>query len=81
MARIRVCDNCGKPLTQRNPHVAKLFLVPTVDNGNGKRVVRKRFNDYTAHMDIGECCAETIVLGKKWQYRRAQPQKAKKSVA
>jgi len=78
VARLRVCDNCGSPLTPSNPVVAKLFLVPTKKNDKDERVKPPRFNGYTAHMDIGACCAPEMVTKKRWQKRQSLPQRGRR---
>lgn len=59
LAKQLVCDACGRPT---NRLVAKLFLAPR----NG----RNDHSNYTAHADIGECCAARITEQFKWQKRK-----------
>jgi hypothetical protein len=75
MASVRVCDNCGQAISENNPAVAKIFLVPTL---NGK--IQRKFNNYTAHRDIGKCCMDREVTSKRWQKRRAVPSRGVRKV-
>lgn len=66
MASKRVCDNCGTDITKANPIVAKLFMAPVLE---GK--TRSTHGNYTAHMDIGQCCVKWATkLG--WQKRKTR---------
>jgi hypothetical protein len=64
MATSSTCDVCQKPCERV---VAKLFLAPVGEN------TRKTHADYTAHADVGECCAPKLISGAtaiKWQKRK-----------
>ena len=74
MARNRTCDNCGADITEENPVIAKLLLLP-VDR-NGKK--QWRGGAYTAHMDVGLCCGPTLIRGKAWQKRKSVPSRGKR---
>ena len=54
-----ICDVCG----ESTPRIAaKLLLVPLGDNGNVPKGRRGwRLTSYSAHADVGECCAPKIV--------------------
>lgn len=55
------CDICGKPTPQI---VAKLYL----SNHTGGR---NDHANYTAHADVGRCCASIILTnGIKWTRRK-----------
>lgn len=70
MARVLICDVCEK----RTDKIAtKLYLAP-VTEGNG----RATHSNYTAHLDVGTCCADRIVRLGKWRKRQAQPRKEAK---
>ena len=64
MARTETCDVCGNPC---KGVVAKLFLAPVGEN------TRRTHADYTAHADVGECCAPGLINGEgkiRWQKRK-----------
>ena len=65
MAELRLCDSCGKPITKTNPLTAKLFMVPVVEGR-----VREQFSNYSAHMDIGQCCAPKVT---RWRWQKRIP--------
>jgi len=65
MATVRTCDHCSKRITKENPVIAKLFSAPVI---TGK--TRSTHSNYTAHMDIGQCCAEWLVKLGMWQKRQ-----------
>ena len=72
-----ICDVCG----ESTPRIAaKLLLVPLGDNGNVPKGRRGwRLTSYSAHADVGECCAPKIVKDIKWQKRKPMPAKKKKT--
>ncbi len=61
MATSRTCDVCGR---ETEEIVSKLFLAPVIP---GK--TRATHASYTAHLDIGRCCAERVIKLGKWQHR------------
>jgi len=68
VSSVKVCDNCGKVIHEtKNPIVAKLYLAPYVA---GK--TRALHSHYTASMDLGRCCAETMISQKRWVKRKAR---------
>jgi hypothetical protein len=70
MARRTDCDICGKPT---NRVVAKIYLSPAGENGKSQMWRQ----DYTAHADVGECCASQIIPKTKirWQPRKKRDKK------
>ncbi len=75
MARNNVtCDICQQACERV---VAKLFIAPVKDGET-----RKTHGDYTAHADVGECCAHRFVGARsivKWQKRKKIARKAASS--
>jgi hypothetical protein len=64
MGKIVTCDVCGKPTSKI---VAKLYLAPT----KGERgLIAAVGSDYTASMDVGVCCTESIPKIGKWTKRK-----------
>lgn len=60
-----ICDICRKPCERV---VAKLFIAPVKEGET-----RKTHSDYTAHADVGECCAVRFVGSAsivKWTKRK-----------
>ena len=65
MSAHRTCDSCGKTITEENPIVTKLFMVPV------KQGVTAKHSSYTHHMDVGQCCFNKVHdLG--WQKRKSR---------
>jgi hypothetical protein len=54
---------CEKPAVI----VTKVYLVP-VENGS-----RRDQSNYTAHMDVGKCCADKAINLGQWQKRKKRP--------
>lgn len=69
MARELMCDICKKP-TQRI--VTKLLLLSIKDGEKWRR------NDYVAHADVGDCCAQKILKEEfvKWAPRKKRTKAA-----
>lgn len=67
MARgVDTCDICGKALTEDNPKACKLYLSPAV----GGKIWRH--NEYTSHLDVGNCCLLKVKQFGKWQRRKSR---------
>jgi hypothetical protein len=64
MASVRLCDSCKKEITEANPVVTKLFLTPVKPG-----TARAGHGDYSAHADVGQCCAKKMLEMVKWQKR------------
>lgn len=62
MGNSLTCDSCGQPITEVK---AKLFLVPMKPEATA--------SDYSARMDIGECCIVKVNGIGKWQRRKKRP--------
>jgi hypothetical protein len=60
-SNIKRCDMCGGEIEEI---VAKLYLAPII---RGK--TRASHNNYTAYLDIGQCCIEKVMKLGKWQKR------------
>lgn len=64
MARVQMCDVCGKP-TERV--VVKLYKAP-------KENSRSDHSRYKAHADVGACCV-TKINEIQWQERQTKKKK------
>lgn len=60
MARSRTCDVCR----QEAEIVAKLYLTPAN--------TRSDHNNYTAHIDVGQCCLTKVHQLARWQKRKVR---------
>jgi hypothetical protein len=60
MAKLIVCDICGKPTQVR----AKMFLADLALRGNGSI-----HGNYNFHLDVGECCYQRVRKAFKWHKR------------
>ena len=64
MARVLVCDVCRKPT---NRIVGKVLYIPVNDR-------RFSYSNYSAHADIGECCAsrfnDTVRFRKRKRHEK-----------
>ena len=67
MATTKTCDGCGKPITEDNPIVLKLFSAPVK-----KGETRSTHSYYNRHMDIGQCCVVKVNGLGKWQKRQTR---------
>jgi hypothetical protein len=70
MAQTRECDMCHRKITDDNPVVLKLFLVPT----QGKKWTDRQ---YTHHLDVGQCCI-VKVRNMDWQKRVSKKEEGAK---
>lgn len=65
MSAHRECDSCGRKITEQNPIVMKLFMIPVLPGQPAKH------SSYTHHMDVGKCCYQKTV-DWKWQKRKTR---------
>ena len=63
----RTCDHCHKVIDERNPLSAKLYMTPAQATRENQR---HRHSNYTASMDIGNCCASWLVRLGTWDKRK-----------
>lgn len=62
MAKVQVCDACGKPTTKI---MFKLFLTDVSESNS-----RHHHSHYDRHADIGECCADQFQGSIQWTTRK-----------
>lgn len=67
MATRRTCDHCNRDITDKNPVITKLFMAP-IKAGQ----TRNTHSDYSAHMDIGQCCTLWLRQLGQWQRRKTR---------
>jgi len=65
----RTCDHCQKVIDEGNPLAAKLYMTPAQPT---KENQRHRHSNYTASMDVGQCCARWLLQLGKWDKRKTR---------
>lgn len=66
MARTLVCDICKQPTASI---VAKMFYSETGKEPLRSKAAKSIHNNYSKHLDVGECCGAKVLTAFGWRNR------------